>query len=320
MVKISTIIPVYNAEKTIQKCIDSLIQQKFEDFEIIIINDGSIDNSATICNSYAMHNDKIKVIHKNNGGVSSARNIGLNNAKGEYITFVDSDDFVEPDYLSILYNSINNFDIAICGYNQIENKIIKQINIAEENITQETLRNNFFNYYLYALICAPWGKIYCLGIIKNNNIKFDERINWGEDFIFNIQYFEHCKNIRFIPDILYNYVLGEGTSTSKHNIDSFSQDTAVINYLLKYLGETEEYFKYCQNIVVNSAIKYSRNLLNNLYNKETFIKKCNELRAFSKKYGKNRLNFKRGMIFNIIKQKMYFLLPLYYKFINWGNK
>jgi len=124
MPKISVIVPVYNVEKYLAKCIDSILAQTFTDFECILINDGSPDNSPAICDEYAKKDERMKVIHKENGGVSSARNTGLDIAQGEWITFADSDDWVDENYLELMYSNAikNNCDLSICGFKSVDEK------------------------------------------------------------------------------------------------------------------------------------------------------------------------------------------------------
>lgn len=129
--KISCIVPVYNVEKYLRRCVDSILNQTFTDFELILVDDGSLDNSPAICDEYAVKDSRIKVIHKVNGGVSSARNVGLDVAKGEWICFVDSDDLIEADYMQKMYEAAinNNSDFIMCGIQQIAG--------------YETLKNNY---------------------------------------------------------------------------------------------------------------------------------------------------------------------------------
>lgn len=129
--KISCIVPVYNVEKYLRRCVDSILNQTFTDFELILVDDGSPDNSPAICYEYAVKDSRIKVIHKVNGGVSSARNVGLDVAKGEWICFVDSDDLIEADYMQKMYEAAinNNSDFIMCGIQQIAG--------------YETLKNNY---------------------------------------------------------------------------------------------------------------------------------------------------------------------------------
>ena len=122
---VSIVVPVYNAEKYLPKCIDSILNQTFKNFELILVNDGSKDNSLIICEDYKVSDRRIKVINKKNEGVSIARNIGINSAKGKYIMFIDSDDWIESNMVEKMYDAIQNSDIAICGSKTVEkNKII----------------------------------------------------------------------------------------------------------------------------------------------------------------------------------------------------
>ena len=121
---ISVIVPVYNAENYLHRCIDSILAQTFTDFELLLINDGSTDNSGEICNAYAQKYPCIRMFHKNNGGVSSARNLGLTKANGEWIVFVDSDDWIEPHYLNVLYQN-GKYDLVTCYWRVLNDKFQK---------------------------------------------------------------------------------------------------------------------------------------------------------------------------------------------------
>ena len=126
--KISVILPVYNVEKYLRKCLDSVINQTYKNLEIILVNDGSTDNSGKICEEYALNDKRIKVIHKENGGISSARNAAIDIAKGQYITFIDSDDDVELDYIGYLYDILKKFNckMSVCTHNIVKNTKIKK--------------------------------------------------------------------------------------------------------------------------------------------------------------------------------------------------
>ncbi len=197
--KISIIIPVYNAEHTILRCVDSVLAQSHRDFECILINDGSTDNSGIICDEYARKDSRIKVFHKTNGGVSSARNYGLNNASGEWIVFVDSDDKIDRDFLSLL-DLNSNYDLIIGGY-KILPKGHSLYDFSEEynqNTMVVFLSRHLKNGYV-------WGKFYKTSIIKENNILFRIDLSVYEDLIFNLEYLLYCNNIKLIPDCLYYY-------------------------------------------------------------------------------------------------------------------
>lgn len=125
--KISVIVPVYNVEKYLRKCVDSILSQTFTDFELLLIDDGSKDHSGEICDEYALQDDRVKVFHKENGGVSSARNLGIDVAKGEWITFVDADDYIAENLLQSLCNIDSNVDIAFTGCTLIEGNNVSEI-------------------------------------------------------------------------------------------------------------------------------------------------------------------------------------------------
>ena len=123
---VSIIVPVYNTEKFLHRCIDSILTQTYTDFELLLIDDGSKDSSGTICDEYAAKDVRVRVFHKENGGVSSARNMGLDNARGEWITFVDSDDWIDDNYLEALYGAciVSGSDIVFCGFRVVDKKIL----------------------------------------------------------------------------------------------------------------------------------------------------------------------------------------------------
>ncbi|MGM9536201.1 MAG: glycosyltransferase family 2 protein [Intestinibacter sp.] len=172
MCKISIVVPVYNVEKYLNRCVDSIINQTYKDLEIILVDDGSTDNCHSICDKYAKVDDRIKVIHKENGGLSDARNIGIENSTGKYISFVDSDDYIHYDMVSRLYKNIKSYkaNIAICGYiktyndiekfNEIEVNEIKCLNNIEaiDLLFDENLGSNFI---------VSWGKLYDIKLFKN---------------------------------------------------------------------------------------------------------------------------------------------------------
>lgn len=198
--KISVIVPIYNAESTINRCVDSILEQSYNEFELILVNDGSKDHSGDICDEYARKDSRIKVIHKANGGVSSARNAGLYAASGEYITFIDSDDYIGREYLLLL--SKYDFDLTISGL--IINGEAKYPDKFEKYCYNDFDR--FLNLYCTkSYIRAPWAKLFKNQIIKNHKIKFDDKLRWGEDYIFVLEYLKYCNNLALLPFALYNY-------------------------------------------------------------------------------------------------------------------
>ena len=209
MKKVGVILPVYNSEKTIRNTIMSVIRQTCQDFQLIIVNDNSTDNTANICQDLCTKFNNLYFFNNTNKGVSSARNFALSKLDTEYVMFIDSDDIYEENMIEQMLKEIKEKDWAICSYRRIlpeKAKKVKKVfkeeiqtfNDEQKNLLIENLqRNNLFN--------QVWNKIYKLEIIKSNHIWFDEEIDMGEDFKFNLQYIEQVKNIKYTQEILYNY-------------------------------------------------------------------------------------------------------------------
>lgn len=199
---ISVIIPVYNAAKTLNRCLDSIIAQAYKDYEVLLVDDGSTDGSSKICVEYAVRDNRFKVYHKENGGASSARNVGLDNAKGEYITFCDADDYVEAKWLSVFISNIKDYDIVISSINQNQDGIItKRIFpyiVHEVDLTWAILKMEGAPGFL-------WNKCYRNDIIKKNHIRFNENYKIWEDEEFVSHYFVYVKSSTMTSEVTYNY-------------------------------------------------------------------------------------------------------------------
>ena len=185
---ITIIIPVYNAEKYLHTCIDSVLKQTYKNLEILLIDDGSTDSGGNICDEYAQLDTRVRVVHKTNGGPSSARNIGLLNAIGDFISFIDADDYVDNDYIEKLKEKIENFDIAIIN----------------SNYEYKTFNKYQAMFYLVSsLNNAPWGKLYRRSII--GDIKFEEGKTHGEDYDFLSRLIPNVTNIVLFKNFSYHY-------------------------------------------------------------------------------------------------------------------
>ena len=213
---VSIVVPIYNSEKYIGRCINSIINQSYRNLEIILINDGSKDNSLNICKKFAKQDKRIILLNQNNNGVSAARNAGIDIAKGEYISFIDADDSVEKNYIYELVKNSNNgqADVVICGYNDVYSEEISKINTLENNIEIKGLINKDYDN-LKKYIKYPWIKIYRLNFLKNNNIKFSRQFTDAEDQVFNFQVFSIAKIYNFVNKALYNHYYSNLNSLSK---------------------------------------------------------------------------------------------------------
>ena len=208
---ITVVVPIYNMEKYLNKCLDSLINQSYKDYELILVDDCSADNCFEICKSFQeTHKDKrIKVIsHEENGGLSVARNSGIKEAKGEFIIFPDPDDYVEPDYLYELIHLNDEFkaDLEICNFNRfsknqyfepacaLKTKILNQ----EEAMLKSLDNHNSFG-------CFAWNKLYHMDIIRKNNLLFEPDAKSAQDTLFFFEYIKYCQKISFTDKVLYHY-------------------------------------------------------------------------------------------------------------------
>lgn len=217
---VSVIVPVFKVEQYIQRCLDSICNQTYKNLEIILIDDGSPDRSGEICDEYARKDKRIKVIHKQNAGVSAARNDGLDIATGDFITFVDSDDYIAPEMYQTLVKKIviENADIAICSFFQegisgefhINSKVHKEVQLSQIEQIECLLRNRYYT-------CALWDKLYRKAILKN--IRFDVKVHHYEDYLFLYDVMKKSRKAIFIPNGYYYYCNNE-QSTARRPFNS----------------------------------------------------------------------------------------------------
>lgn len=261
--KISIIVPIYNAELYLNECIDSIISQSYNNIELILINDGSKDNSEKICLNYANKDKRIKYIYQKNAGVSAARNNGVKESSGEYILFVDSDDFLEKDALSQIIENIKNVDLLCFGYKAVyTDKSINnclQSELCDLNtIKEKILLDNNIGGFL-------WNKLFLSKIIKNNELKFNQKIHFCEDLLFVTEYIKYCKKIKYINQCLYHYRMRKSSASGNY----FNKKSTSI--LIAY----ESILKSQQNTKIIDELKY-RYLLNYYKLKDYIDFKINE--------------------------------------------
>lgn len=242
----SIIIPVFNTQKYVSRCIDSILAQTFTNFELILINDGSTDNSGEICNKYAIHDYRIKIFHQANKGLSGARNSGLEIAGGEWIAFVDSDDWIEPNYLETINRKIQliNVDLYTFGLRRLDDEKI----LYEYCPTYAVESNNSFlksKYYKH----TGWSYVFRNSIIKKWSIRFPLDIKqYTEDQPFLLKYISKCNNVGIINKILYNYY---------HNSNSITQQPVNIAWAISKIQAANDFLQFCkQNDVEKSFYEY----------------------------------------------------------------
>lgn len=193
---ISIVIPIYNASDGLRRCLDSIVNQTFKEYEVWLINDGSTDSSGAICDEYVKNHKEFSVYHSENHGVSVARNIGIEKAEGDFITFIDADDYVEKTFLETLFPN-NDEDISVCGH-----KVVR-FNLKSEIVTpQFTSIEGLINS---PMIRSVWGKLFKTKLIKDAGIKFDTTLGIGEDTLFTLICLNHVNSLKIKTEIEYVY-------------------------------------------------------------------------------------------------------------------
>jgi len=214
---ISVIVPVYNAERYLDRCLESIIGQTYKKIEIILVNDGSIDNSGKICDKYALTDNRVKVISQKNKGPAAARNMGIENSKGEFIFFLDSDDFIENNAISLLIENYRwtKADIIIGDFKKINDNNSDsrhgRILLSSKLLTKQDIID-YIRCYLkkpnsFQLFAYSWGRLFKSSIIKDNNIYFDDNLRTFEDVVFNFDYLNYTERISFLKETIYNHLV-----------------------------------------------------------------------------------------------------------------
>ena len=222
---VSISVPIYNTEKYLRKCLDSLVNQTLKDIEIILVNDGSTDSSESICIEYAQRDSRIKLINKENGGLASARQAALEVAQGDYFCACDSDDWIEPNMYELLYNKAveSDADIVMCDYwaeyqdKGAEKVLLKYTDKSDCDLLNDVLNDRF--------PCQVWNKLFKRSIFSKYSITWEPGINLGEDFLIMLKILQHAIIIEYLPETLYHYrrEMGGGSYTNNISFSTFQQ-------------------------------------------------------------------------------------------------
>lgn len=229
--KISIIVPVYNSQKYLESCLESLIKQTYDNYEVILVNDGSTDQSLDICKLFEEKSEKVKIINQQNSGVSCARNKGLEQATGKYVMFVDADDWIDQEMLYQLAIQVmqTEADFVMCNlireYSTKSEPILsgfKSSTILEHHEIEEQLILGLIEkkegdlQHILAPFRGPVAKLYDLELIRKHQLKFDDQLIIGEDFLFNLQYLKYCKKALILEDFYYHYRANESSITRRY--------------------------------------------------------------------------------------------------------
>ena len=326
--KVSVIVPIYNVEKYLRRCLDSLVNQTLADIEIILVDDESPDNSKEIYKEYLAKDNRIKLVQKKNGGLGFARNSGLEIATGEFIAYIDSDDYVDVNMFKKLYDTSksNNLDTVYCGYNNLDDELKVHSFSEVDDLTIFSTKDEVNGVLLDMIACKPssplerkyrmsvWHAIYSRDLIENNRIRFcSERQFISEDIIYHIDYLSKANRIAFIPDSFYYYCYNEDSLTKTFREDRFEKSVILHQELLrrfKVEGYKESVYKnrvdrfiigYARYTIVRlskAAISYSVKLkiLKRIYKDDVW----NSM----KYYPVHEMPFKQKLVFYMIKYNM----------------
>lgn len=285
---VSVILPVYNGERNISSILQSMLNQVYKDWELIIVDDGSKDETGRICHQFQENDNRINYFQKDNGGVSSARNFGLNKANGDWIVFIDADDEVSDKYLFDLVSNIKPKGLIIQGYKKIEKN--KHFNIDFGSFLNITEKESLFDHYNILEKGFPWNKIFDNNLIKDNNLRFNENLSYSEDLVFLLQYLVYADSVSFISGT--NYIYDTTNSVNSLKLYSYNQE----HELLQQLAST-------------IPLLYKKSLSPYIYEKISLV----IIRVILSLYQGNTYNFKERMgLLSDLKKKYNNIFPKYY--------
>ena len=261
---VSIVVAVYNAEKTLKKCVDSLLLQTYGNIEIILVNDCSTDSSMSICRQYCCDNDNVHLIcNDSNSGVSFTRNVGIKNASGDYICFVDSDDYAEPNYIELLCNYAEKYNtVPICGFvyhNEFEHQKPYTYAWSGGNELVSLGEASRLNQDLY--LTALWNTMFVRSLIVDNNIKFDTSLSIGEDLRFSVDYFlaNHIEKVYVFTDALYHYTkLNDDSLMSNYAENGYERERCSLDMIKKlaeqYNDNSEQAYQESLQVLKKSIV------------------------------------------------------------------
>lgn len=336
---VSIIIPVYNIEKYLAKCLDSVVNQTYKNIEIIVVNDGSTDSSCEICQEYLRKDPRIIILNKKNGGLSSARNYGLEQIKGKYVMFIDGDDWIDAHCIESCMNNVDeSIDVILFPYireytnKSIKNDIFKENRIDfEENHIKDVLLKRIFGLSKENInkpdrledLSSAWGKLYRSDLVKNEKF-VDTKIIRTEDIWFNINILYKCKKVIFIKSTYYHYNKENMLSlTKEYNPGIFERRYNLYKLMNKFILDnnlSEEFSEALNNRIVINLLGLNRSILNSnlkLSNKLKEVKLLLANKIYEEAFNNfrfNNLEFKWKLYYKACYKKNVYLVLLITKF------
>lgn len=315
---ISVIVPIYNVEKYLDKCIGSIVNQTYINLEIILVDDGSPDNCPKLCDEWQKKDDRIKVIHKTNGGVSKARNIGIKSSNGEFIAFIDADDWIEKNYFSEMIKYMDDdVDVVGCAYNRVTKKKKQALSYFKgvKKLDNYEFLNTVLNLQSYFGFCHM--KLYRKEIIYKT--AFNEHLKVGEDGLFNLNIALTMNKMIYIPMYLYNYRISSESTVKKFDYNYANKYLTAIKHTKKFIFENFKDKKIYQNYYNYAAFHILLIANNYCFNKENKVNGINELKEVCntkefkealKKCNYSNISLTRKICIFCLKHKLYLLIKL----------
>ena len=299
---ISIIVPVYNTESYIHRCIDSILAQRYDNFELLLVDDGTPDRSGDICDSYAMKDSRIRVFHKDNGGVSSARNLGLDRASGDWIAFVDSDDYVKEDWLLDYVSEIeanSNVGLIFQGFALLKSGVES---IEQTIVNRRFQEDEFVEAYAYLdrqlkIFGYTWAKIYRADVFVDNNLRFNQSLSFCEDLELTFRFIQKIDNISVINrfNYLYSFDCDVSLARRSHSYDTFTNIADITDTQLRALSRrTGEVCSEVFDTVTDWRFRALKSMYRG-YKGITFTERCRILNTY---YSCYYTELKRADIYN----------------------
>lgn len=319
-IEISVIVPIYNVEKYLHKCIDSILNQTFKKIEIILVDDGATDNCPKIVDEYAeKYPDIIIALHKENGGLGDARNYGINYASGEYLLFIDSDDYIEPDMLECLYNNIIDFDsdIVVCGFQSVTESG-NTISVTKENLSEAKVMTLNDDKKLMMINPAAWNKIYKRELfLEHEDIRYPSRV-WYEDIRTTLKLFNVAESITYVNKPLYNYLWREGSITNNKNCERNAEIIDAMNDIFSYFKSNDIYEEYKDELEYLTIFHVYLTASVRVLMIDTKHHLLDDFRGFlyenipnwKKNKYLNELDSNKKLVLRLLNKKQYFLIKL----------
>ncbi|NMA49687.1 MAG: glycosyltransferase family 2 protein [Tissierellia bacterium] len=272
---VSIIVPIYNSYNKLYQCLKSIQNQTYHNIEVLLINDGSSDDSCKICEEFCKIDNRFKYFYQDNAGVSSARNVGIELSNGTYIQFVDSDDYIKEEMTENMVKYIQNVDWVFCGIEMGINKNLGTLNMPNFRMDKNNFFINFSDFYRSIVFQGPCNKLYLSSIIKSNNIRFDVNFSIAEDSQFNARYLKFINNIQYVNEKYYIYYNNNSSLTHLYSENSFQAhkelfsllDQCILTLDIEEYKKANYYNTKFRSIIIEfeKVYKYDKNAKTKIY-------------------------------------------------------